>query len=98
MVKAIPRYPYRFKSMITEVFVHGIPLWLLREYLEELGGRAVGDSVVEGDGWRAELTTLPPRQIGSLRVGRVELRLTGEPEALAALRPGLDRKTLRAGG
>lgn len=84
--------------MITEVFVHGIPLWLLREYLEELGGRAHGESLVEGDGWRAELTVLPPRQIGSLRVGRVELRLTGEPEALAALRPGLDRKTLRAGG
>ena len=98
MAKAIPNNRNLPESMITEVFVHGIPLWLLREYLEELGGRAQGESVVDGDGWRAELTVLPPRQIGSLRVGRVELRLTGEPEALAALRPGLDRKTLRAGG
>jgi len=84
--------------MVTEVFVYGIPLWLLREYLVELGGRADGECAVEGAGWRAELAKLPDRQIGSLRVGRVELRLTGESEALAALRPGLDRKTLRAGG
>jgi hypothetical protein len=84
--------------MITEVYIHGIPLWLLREYLVELGGRANGESAVDGDGWRAELTKLPPRAIGSLRVGRVELKLTGEADALAKLRPGLDRKTMRAGG
>jgi hypothetical protein len=84
--------------MITEVYVYGIPLWLLREYLEELGGMAASETVVIGDGWRAELTKLIPQQVGSLRIGRVELKLEGEPEALAGLRPGLDRKTLRAGG
>jgi hypothetical protein len=84
--------------MVTEVFVYAIPLWLLREYLVELGGVAVSENVVEGAGWRVELTRLPDRQLGSLRVGRVELKLQGEPEALAGLRPGLDRKTLRAGG
>lgn len=83
--------------METQVFVHAIPLWLLREYLEELGGRAESETVVTGDGWRADLKKLPDHQMGSLRVGRVELKLLGEPEALAALRPGLDRKTLRAG-
>lgn len=84
--------------MITEVFVYSIPLWLLREYLEELGGTAESETVVTGEGWRAELTRLAPRQVGSLSVGRMELKLQGEPEALAGLRPGLDRKTLRAGG
>jgi hypothetical protein len=84
--------------MITEVFVYGIPLWLLREYLEELGGTAASDTIVAGVGWRAELTKLPAHQVGSLRIGRVELKLEGEPEAIAGLRPGLDRKTLRAGG
>lgn len=83
---------------MTEVFVHSIPLWLLREYLEELGGTATSETEVEGDGWRASLTKLPPQEIGSLRIGRVELRLEGEEEALVALRPGLDLKTLRAGG
>ena len=84
--------------METETFVYGIPLWLLREYLEELGGTAVSESVIDGDGWRAELTKLPDHQVGALRMGRVELRVEGDPDALAALRPGLDRKTLRAGG
>lgn len=84
--------------MVTEVFVYAIPLWLLREYLVELGGAAVSENVVEGAGWRVELTKLPDRQLGSLRVGRVELKLQGEPEAVAGLRPGLDQKTLRAGG
>ncbi len=83
---------------MTEVFVHGIPLWLLREYLEELGGTATSDTEIEGAGWHAVLTKLPPKEIGSLRVGRVELRLEGDEESLAKLRPGLDQKTLRAGG
>lgn len=83
--------------METQVFVHAIPLWLLREYLEEIGGQAESETVVAGVGWRAELRKLPDRQLGSLRIGRVELTLVGEPEALAALRPGLDRKTMRAG-
>ena len=30
--------------------VHGIPLWLLREYLEELGGTAVTDTKITGPG------------------------------------------------
>jgi hypothetical protein len=83
--------------MITQTFIHAIPLWLLREYLEELGGVAESETHVSGDGWRAELTKLPDHHLGSLRIGRVELRLHGEPEALARLRPGLDRKTMRAG-
>lgn len=83
--------------MITQTFAHAIPLWLLREYLEELGGTAQSDTVVAGEGWRAELTKLPDQHVGSLRIGRVELRLEGEEEALARLRPGLDLKTMRGG-
>jgi len=83
--------------MTTQTFVHAIPLWLLREYLEELGGVAESETAVAGDGWRAELTKLPDRQVGSLRIGRVQLSLEGEVDALERLRPGLDRKTMRAG-
>lgn len=83
--------------METQTFVHAIPLWLLREYLEELGGTAESDTAVAGPGWRADLLKLPDHQIRSIRVGQVQLTLTGTPEALAALRPGLDRKTMRAG-
>lgn len=85
--------------MITETFtfVHAIPLWLLREYLEELGGVAESETRVAGDGWRAELVKLPDQRVGSLRIGRVQLDLYGDAAALARLRPGLDRKTMRAG-
>ena len=83
--------------MITQTFVHAIPLWLLREYLEELGGVAESETIIAGDGWRAELLKLPDQAIGSRRIGRVQLDLHGEAETLAQLRPGLDRKTMRAG-
>lgn len=83
--------------MTTETFVYAIPLWLMREYLEELGGAAASETVVVGPGWRGELTKLPVREVGSLRIGQVQLILEGDAEALAALRPGLDLKTLRGG-
>ena len=83
--------------MITQTFVHAIPLWLLREYLEELGGVAESETRVAGRDWSAELTKLPDHTLGSLRIGRVQLDLHGEAETLAQLRPGLDRKTMRAG-
>lgn len=83
--------------MASETQLHAIPLWLLREYLEELGGEAVADDQVVGDGWQARLVKQPPRQVGSLRVGIVQILLEGTAEALAALLPQLEKKTLRAG-
>ncbi len=77
--------------------IHAIPLWLLREYLEEVGGTAVSDTRVEGEGWTAVLTKLEPRQVGSLRVGQVKIEFTGEPEALGPLQTRFAKKTMRAG-
>jgi hypothetical protein len=34
---------------------YGVPVWLMQEYLTQLGGRTVGENQMEGDGWRAEL-------------------------------------------
>jgi hypothetical protein len=77
--------------------VHSIPLWLLREYLEELGGTAVSDTHITGEGWEVSLTKLPPREVGSLRVGRVEVAFSGEETLLNALKTQFQKKTLRAG-
>ncbi len=77
--------------------IHAIPLWLLREYLEEVGGTAVSDTRVEGAGWTADLVKLAPRQVGSLRVGQVKITLRGRPDALASLQTRLAKKTMRAG-
>lgn len=78
--------------------VRGIPLWLLREYLEELGGRVNGDHVVAGEGWQAQISQIDDFRLGSLRVGQVRLELTGEPDAVARIEAALQPKLLRAGG
>ncbi len=77
--------------------VHGIPLWLLREYLEELGGTAVSNTKIAGAGWEVNLTKLPPREVGSLRVGQVEVAFSGEEAPLNLLRAQFQKKTMRAG-
>ena len=43
---------------MSEPLVHdyyGVPLWLMKSYLTDLGADEVGESVMAGDGWRAEL-------------------------------------------
>ena len=77
--------------------IRGIPLWLLREYLEELGGTAVSETRVEGDGWSNTLAKMEPFALGSLRVGQVMMEIEGEEEAITRLKPGLEKKTMRAG-
>lgn len=77
--------------------IRGIPLWLLREYLEELGGTAVSETRVEGEGCTITLAKMEPFAIGSLRVGQVMMEIEGEDEAIALLNPQLEKKTMRAG-
>jgi hypothetical protein len=38
--------------------MRGIPLWLLREYLQEMGGTAVDDYSVQATGWNVRLTRM----------------------------------------
>lgn len=76
----------------------GIPLWLLREYLEEGGGRATADDRVVGDGWEVRLTQLEDFAVGSLRVGQVRLAIDGSDAAVARLLAFLEPKLIRAGG
>jgi len=85
-------------STTFEVTVTGIPLWLLQEYLEELGARPGADGELQGEGWRAQLTQLEDYRVGSLHVGRVRLELAGSPEAISQIKPALEKKLLRAGG
>ncbi len=81
-----------------ERVVTGVPLWLLRAYLEELGGWPGADGLLRGDGWHARLTQVEDYQIGSLRVGQVRLELDGEVEAVGRVRQALEPRLMRAGG
>lgn len=78
--------------------VRGIPAWLLRDYLTELGGRAQADDNVIGLGWQARLTQADDYALGSLRVGQVHLELHGQAEAIEQIRRALEPKLVRGGG
>jgi len=78
--------------------VRAVPLWLLRAYLEDLGGQAQANGGVAGEGWQARLTQLADAEVGSLRLGQVRLELSGDEAAVARLQAALRPKLLRAGG
>ncbi len=77
---------------------YGVPLWLLKDYLAQLGGQEIREDVIEGDGWRAEVRKAERRHIGSLSVGGATALFFGEQETLDALFEKLHWKTLRGGG
>jgi hypothetical protein len=78
--------------------MRGIPVWLLAEYLQELGGKLDSDGNVSGTEWIGRLEQMEDYRIGSLRVGQVRLVIEASEEAFEILRPGLEKKLLRAGG
>ncbi len=79
--------------MAEQATFGGIPAWLLRDYLLELGGRQVGEEV-HGPGWTARLAA--SRDQGALGLARVTVAIEGPAaaEAMAALRA----KAQRGGG
>lgn len=78
--------------------LRGIPLWLVREYLQELGGQSGSDGRITAQGWEASLRQLEDYQIGSLRVGQVLLEIRATDEMWRRLQPALEKKLLRGGG
>jgi hypothetical protein len=78
--------------------LRGIPLWLLREYLQELGGEVGAGGLVTGAGWTASLIQIEDFQVGSLSVGQVRLDIQSTDEAWGSLQTNLEKKLLRAGG
>ena len=78
--------------------IRGIPLFLLREYLQEMGGTAIDDNHLEGPGWRVTLTRMEPFRIGSLEVGQTRVEIEIKPELVEGFMEVFGKKTLRAGG
>ena len=77
--------------------MRGIPFFLLREYLEELGGKAVSKDRVEGSGWSVQLTRMEPFRLGSLSVGQTCLEIEIEENQADEFMERFSMKTLRAG-
>jgi hypothetical protein len=77
--------------------MRGIPFFLLREYLEELGGTSTSERRIEGPGWQAELVRMEPFRIGSLSVGQTKVILEIEDPQADEFLERFALKTLRAG-
>jgi hypothetical protein len=78
--------------------MRGIPLWLIREYLEEMGGTAINDNLIQAEKWKVTLTKMEPFKLGSLEVGQVLLEIEVEENLADDFFNQFNRKTLRAGG
>ena len=77
---------------------YGVPLWLMKKYLADMGATETEENVMVGDGWQAKLSRSEPFKIGSLVVGRIQVELDGDPEVLDDLVEKLHWKTMRGGG
>ena len=92
---------------VHERVLRGIPLWLLRDYLEKLGGTVseildgspdVEEELVSGDGWQARLTQMEDYKIGSLSSGQVRLVVTGDADEVRGMLSRLAPRLSRGGG
>jgi hypothetical protein len=85
--------------MVTVVHeMRGIPYFLLREYLQEMGGQPEGEDRITGEGWRVQLERMEPYRIGSLAVGQTRLTIEMEDQVAGDFQARFLKKTLRAGG
>jgi hypothetical protein len=78
--------------------MRGIPYFLLKEYLQEMGGILVNEDLVSGQGWRVQLDRMEPFRLGSLSVGQTRLTMDLEDDVAESFLAQFGKKTLRAGG
>ena len=55
--------------------MRGIPYYLLKEYLQELGGTLAGDDLIQGDGGSVKIEKMEPFRLFSLSVGQSRLTM-----------------------
>jgi len=77
---------------------HGVPQWLMKEYLADLGAVETDENVMVADGWQAVVSKAEPNRIGSLVIGGAAVEFSGDPAVLDAMFEKLHWKTLRGGG
>lgn len=78
--------------------MRGIPFFLLKEYLEEMGGREVEENLIKGEGWTVRLEKMEPFRVFSLSVGQTRLTVELEEAVADDFVERFRKKTLRAGG
>ena len=88
-------------TSIMQTLVHemrSIPYFLLKEYLQEMGGTLIEENFIQGDGWSVRLERMEPFRLGSLEVGQTRLTVEMEDQVADDFIERFQKKTLRAGG
>jgi hypothetical protein len=83
------------KTIVREM--RGIPYFLLKEYLQELGGVPVAENEIAGDGWHVQLEKMEPFRLKSLSVGQTRLTMNIREDVYDDFMARFSMKTLRAG-
>jgi hypothetical protein len=78
--------------------MRGIPYFLLKEYLQEMGGTLEEENLIRAEGWSVTLEKMEPFRIGSLSVGQTRLTIEIEDHLVEPFLAQFGKKTLRAGG
>jgi hypothetical protein len=86
----------KLQTLVREM--RGIPLWLLSEYLQEMGGTLIDEHFIRAEGWSVRLTRMEPFRLGSLVVGQTRLDIEVEDHLADEFMNQFAKKTLRAGG
>jgi len=83
------------QTIIREL--RGIPMFLLKEYLQEMGGRLEDENLIRAEGWSVTLEKMEPFRLGSLSVGQTRLTIEIEDHLAEEFLAQFGKKTLRAG-
>lgn len=78
--------------------MRGIPYFLLKEYLQEMGGTLVEENLVRAEGWSVRLEKMEPFRLGSLSVGQTRLTMELDESVADDFLERFRKKTFRAGG
>ena len=84
------------KTIVHEM--RGIPFFLLKEYLQEMGGKETEENFIQGEGWSVRLERMEPFRLFSLSVGQTRLTVDMEDDVVDDFTERFRKKTLRAGG
>lgn len=78
--------------------IRGIPKFLLKEYLIEMGGKEITDDLIAGDYFSVTFEKMEPFQLGALEIGQHRLIIEVQPDRENEFFKIFGMKTLRAGG
>lgn len=84
--------------MHVEREYHGVPIWVLRDYLIDLGGKMITEACISGEGWSATFLEGDPFPLGRFKLGTLHVAFEGDFAVLNRLLSAFDLKMLRAGG